>query len=503
MNKVKVLLIEANAEMEMAIPPNVAILVSAVKSAGFDVDIFSTSEYKQGSMTGDEVRVNTLQVPPAIPSEISIKLKKSKMIFDFLRKVKSYKPDIVGLSTTEATYALGLKLLDSIKDSDIFTIVGGAYSTLCPEDVIAEDSVDAVCIGEGAEALVELCQSMLSNKKNYNIKNIWFKTDSEVVKNAARPLSNIDDTPFQDWSPWSVPPRASKAMAGEIRTTALIELSRGCPFNCSFCANHYLNQTFRHNYRERSIDCFIEEIKHLHSEYNLGFIYIADETILTTSQKRFSELIDKYAAVRLPFWCQTRPEFITYEKVRALKEVGLQAINIGIESGDYEFRRKILNRSISNDAIVNGIMEAKRADVRVGANVIIGFPDESRENIFKTIELVREVNSTSTMVHLFQPYARTPLREECIKKGLIEEGHKCGDYRFDAIGTGVLSAAELRGLQRTFSLYVDASKYRWGEIEEAEHFNTKGNAKFAKLARKYQLKHFGRTSFLEKKSIFR
>jgi len=495
MNNIKVLLIEASAEMEMGIPPNVAILVAAVKSAGFDVDVFSTNEYRHGGLTGDEVRVNTLQVPPAIPSKISIKPKNSDMVSDFLKKVKSYKPDIVGLSTTEATYEAGLQLLNSIKDNDIFTIVGGAYPTLCPEDIIKEDSVDAVCIGEGAEALVELCQSMRDDKKDYKIKNIWFKVNSEIVKNPIRPLSNIDDTPFQDWSPWTIPPRAAKAMAGEIRITALVELSRGCPFNCSFCANHYLNQKFKHNYRERSIDRFIEEIQYLKKQYNLGFIYIADETILTTSEKRFAELIDKYAAVKIPFWCQTRPEFIKYEKVKLLKDVGLQAINIGIESGDYEFRKKILNRTMSHDAIVNGIRQARKADVRVGANVIMGFPGESRENVFKTIDLVREVDPTSTMVHLFQPYAKTPLREECVKRGLIEKDYKCGDYRFDAIGTGVLSVDELLGLQRTFNLYVDTPKNRWNEVEKAECLDTDGNKKFAQLARAYQLKHFGRASF--------
>jgi len=492
---IRVLLIEASSEMEMGIPPNVAILVSSVKAAGFEVNVFSTNEYKYGSVTGDEVRVNTLQVPPAVSGKTSIKPKNSDMVLDFQKIVKKYKPDIVGLSTTEATYKSGLKLLKSIKDKNIFIIVGGAYSTLCPEDVIAEDSVDAVCIGEGEGSLVELCQSMQLNKINYNIKNLWFKVDSEIVKNPIGPLSNVDDCPFQDWSPWKIPPRALKAMAGEVRITALVELTRGCPFKCNFCANHYLNQTFKHNYRERSVARFVEEIGYLRSKHNLEFIYIADETILTISQKRFLELIDKYAAVKVPFWCQSRPEFIKYEKIKLLKEVGLQAINIGIESGNYEFRKKILNRPTSDNDIINGVREAVRAGVRVGANVIIGFPGETRDHIFETIELVREANPTSTMTHLFQPYKKTPLRQECIKMGLIKEDHICGDYRTEAIGTGILSAKELLGLQRTFNLYIDLPKDRWEEIRKAESFDTKGNAKFARLAREYQLKHFGRTSF--------
>ena len=492
---VKVLLIEASSEMEMGIPPNIAILVSAVKTAGFKVDVFSTNEYKHGNITGDEVRVNTLQVPPTVSDKISIKPRNSDMVADFQRKVINYKPDIIGLSTTEATYKSGLKLLKSIKDKNIFTIVGGVYPTLCPEYVISEDSVDAVCIGEGEGPLVDLCKSIQKNKIDYKIQNIWFKVDSEIVKNPTRPLCDLDEACFQNWSPWEIPPRASKAMAGKIRTTALVELTRGCPFKCNFCANHYLNQTFKHNFRERSVNRFIEEIKYLREQYNLGFIYIADETILTISQKRFSELIDKYTEVKLPFWCQSRPEFITYKKIKLLKEVGLEAINIGIESGNCDFRKKILNRSTNDDDMINGVREAIKADVRVGANVIIGFPGESRDHIFETIELVRESKPTSTMVHLFQPYKKTPLRQECIKLELIKEDYICGDYRMEAIGTGILSATELLGLQRTFNLYVDLPKDRWDEIREAEQLDTKGNEQFAKLAKEYQLKHFGRSSF--------
>jgi anaerobic magnesium-protoporphyrin IX monomethyl ester cyclase len=491
---IRVLLIEASAEMEMGIPPNVAILVSAVKAAGFDVDVFSTNEYKHGSTTGDEVRVNTLQVPPSLLSEVSIRPKGSDMVSDFQEKVRKYEPDIIGLSTTEPTYKAGLELLRSIKDNGILTIVGGAYPTLCPEFIIKEDAVDSVCIGEGENALVELCQSMQSNKSFYDIKNMWFKKDSEIVKNPPRALCEIDDIPFQDWTPWQVPPRASKAMAGEIRTTALVELTRGCPFSCNFCANHFLNQNFKGNYRERSVGRFIEEIQHLQTKFNVAFIYIADETFLTTSQKRFKEFIDRYSQVKLPFWCQSRPESITYEKIKALKEVGLHAINIGIESGNFEFRKKILNRASTDSKIINGITEATRAGVRVGANVIIGFPGETREHIFETIELVRQANPSSTMIHLFQPYIKTPLRQECVKMGLIEEDHICGDYRMEAIGSGILSATELLGIQRTFNLYVDLPKDRWDQIRVAESFDTEGNKKYKCLAKEFQLKHFGRTS---------
>lgn len=494
---VRLLIIESGSELEMAIPPNIALLVAVVKTAGFDVKVFSTNDYKYSDLTGDEARVNTLQVPPGSDENSFIQGKKTDIEHDFLALVKEYQPHIVGLSTPEPTYELGAKLLSAAKSEGILTIAGGVYASLCPEDLINEDFIDVVCVGEGEEALVELCQSVQKNYIDYEIKNLWFKTDTGVKKNPSRSLKNVSELPFQDWSPWVIPPRASKSMAGKIRTTALVELTRGCPFNCSFCANHNLNTRFNGNYRERSIDQFVGEVRHLKEKYNVEFIYIADETILTTSGSRFQEFIEKYGEIGLPFWCQTRPEFITENKIRKLKEVGLQAINIGIESGNFEFREKILNRKISDDQIISGIQQAIESGVRVGANAIIGFPGESRDHIFETIELVRRAKPTSTMVHLFQPYKGTPLRETSVKMGLIEANHMCGDYRLEAIGTGLLTAEELIGLQRTFNLYVDLSMDRWEEIRDAEQLTKNGDVAFSRLAREYQLKHFGRTSFAE------
>jgi radical SAM superfamily enzyme YgiQ (UPF0313 family) len=405
--------------------------------------------------------------------------------------VISYKPDIIGFSSFEPTYELGLKLLRSINDKDIFTIVGGVYATLCPEKIIIEDAVDAVCIGEGEDALVELCRSIETGKINYSIPNLWFKVDSEIVKNCGRTLVNLDEIHFQDWSPWKVPPRASKAMAGKIRITALVELSRGCPYNCTYCVNEFLNDTFKGNYRERSAGRFVDEVRMLQRRYDIKFVYFVDETLLTTSKRRFEELIEKYSVLQIPFWCQSRIESLTYEKVKLLKEIGLQAINIGIECGNEKFRKKILHRRSSNSGLIQGVQEAKRAGVRVGANVIIGLPGESRNEIFETIELIREAQPTSTMVHLFQPYEKTPMREESIKMGLIKDDFICGDYRFEPLGTGQVSSRELIGIQRVFNLYVDHPKNRWDEISEAES----DDSKFAKLAREYQLKHYGRSSF--------
>jgi radical SAM superfamily enzyme YgiQ (UPF0313 family) len=546
----RVLLIEGGSELEAGIPPNMAIMVGSIKNAGHEVRIFSLNDYKSQIKTGDEVRVDTLQVPPTDEEQL-YKLKNTNIKEDFKAMIKEFRPNIVGATATEPTYLMGLSLIKLVEDrKDIFKIVGGAHTTLNQGRVMNESCLDAICISEGHEAVVQLCDyirdgKMLLNGEDFdfkiisNIFNLWIKQPKtkKIIKNPTK-LFDVNKTPLQDWSAWQVPPRASKAMRGTIKKTALVELTRGCPYKCTYCANVFFNEHFKGTdpetgkkhtyYRERSVDRFVEEIIYLRDKHDVEYIYIGDETIMTTSKKRFQDFMDKYPTTAksngngktngngngshmkgLPFWCETRPESMTYERVKGFVDVGMAAVNIGVESGNEEFRRTKLHRNVTNERMIRGIADAIKANANIGANVIIGFPGETKDMIFETIDLVRAarqvasdqlgeekaIEKLSSMIHLYQPYSGTPLRQEAIDMGLIPEDYISGDYRMDSIGTGKMSGDELKGLQRTFNLYVDSPKQLWDDIKIAEKFTDEGNAKFAEYAKKYQLKHFGRTSF--------
>ena len=540
--KTRVLLIEGGSELEAGIPPNLGILVASINKAAHQVRVFSLNDYKSQTMTGDEIRVNTLQVPPS-QEDVIYKVKDTDIREDFIALIKEYQPHIVGLTATEPTYLLGKSLIDLIANrKDILKIAGGAHVTINPDLVIAEKCLDAICVGEGDELLVTLCERIKNgeilldgldhNEKAIKINNLTIKQpeSKKIIKNPTV-LLDVNKAPFQDWSAWSVPPRASKSMRGKIRKTALVELTRGCPYKCTYCANVFFNKAFKETnketgkgqtfYRERKIDNFIAEVIYLRNKHGIEYVYIGDETIMTTSQPRFEEFVLKYPKTSLtnekgnasgkglPFWCQTRPEAMTYERVKGFLGVGMSAINVGVESGNEEFRKKKLHRRPSNEMVIHGMSEAIRAGANIGANVIIGFPGETREMIFESIEMVRKVKERasehvgeklasqrlSIMVHLFQPYAGTPMRQVAIDMGLIPPDYVCGDYRMDPQGTGYVGPEELKGLQRTFNLYVENPKEMWGDIKIAESLGDKGNSMFYEMASKYQMYRFGRSSF--------
>src|SRR4030043_484558 len=133
MKDFKVLLIYANTTMDTLIPSSIAALSAYVKKDGYQVKVFDTTFYKTRDITGDDARVETLQVKKTDFAELGIYLNKTDIVEDFIKTVKEYKPDLIGLSAVSVTYLVGLNLLKSIADFNIPTIVGGVHASISPE----------------------------------------------------------------------------------------------------------------------------------------------------------------------------------------------------------------------------------------------------------------------------------------------------------------------------------------------------------------------------------
>ncbi len=492
MGQFKVLLIHANSTLDTMIPPNLAIMNAFLKRAGIEVKLFDTTFYKTREKTGDDARVNTLQVKETNFEDLGIRLNETDMYDDFMKIVKEYEPDLIGLSAVSLTYPFGIEFFRRLRNEGIHipTIVGGIHATVSPNEVFGEECVDYICIGEGEQALVELCEALQNNGDTTNIKNIWAKKEGRAYKNEVRPPIDINNLPFQDWSIFDEK-RVFKPMGGKIRRVGTFELDRGCPYSCTYCSNHFWNKMYHgKNYRQKDIKKFIEEVKYMKEKYNLEFVYLASETFLASNDERFKEFVKLWGEeIKLPFWCQTRPETMTEDRIRMLKELGMHSIGMGLESGSPEVRR-ILNRHMTNEQIIKAFEACRKVGVKVGVNNIIGVPGEDREQIFETIELNRIIDAKNIMTHIFNAYRGTPLYDECIRKGYLKEGQEGGDYRQDyALNLPNMSKEDILGLQRTFALYVKMPKERWLEILKAEKFDEKGNAIFQKLKEEYTEKY--------------
>lgn len=234
------------------------------------------------------------------------------------------------------------------------------------------------------------------------------------------------------------------------------------------------------------------EMKHLVKKYRPDYINFNSETFLAKPVEELKEMAEGYKEVGVPFWCQTRPETITEEKIRLLKEMGCNSMNFGIEHGNEEFRKKVLKRYGSNQQLIEGIRLAEKYQIPYTVNNIIGLPDETRELVFDTIELNRQLNPRTINCHFFTPYKGTDLYKYCLEKGYLSQDAKIIQGLTDAVPLKMdsISYEELKGLQRTFPLYTRLPKSEWPEIKIAEKFDEEGNIMFEKYKKIYQEKYF-------------
>lgn len=484
----RVLLINCNTMMDTLITAGISILAACLKREGIDVRLFDTTFYKTADRTGDEARAYTLQVKKTDFKELGIVPKETDVIEDFRKEVEQYRPHLIGLSCIEVTYKLGIEMLQAVRHTGIPTIVGGVYATFSPHIVIREDCVDMVCVGEGELALTELCKKMRDGGDITNIQNIWIKKDGLLYKNEPRRAIDMRDLPFQDWTIYDRR-RFWKPMGGKISVTGTFEMNRGCPYSCTFCVNSGFNKLYRDKggyYREQDIPRLIDEMLEKKEKYNLQFLYLVAESFLTTTKKRIAEFIRLFPQVGLPFWIEARPESITEEYVEILESIGCEGISIGIESGNDRIRRDILGRNVSNDTTIRAFKMFENSKIRVSANNIIGFPTETRENIFETIELNRQINTKGVMVSFFSPYRGCTLREVCELEGYLKEEDIAKDYRLaPTLDLPQLSLKELEGLQRTFPLYVKFPKSEWPLIRICEGRGPEADKLYEEMARIY------------------
>ncbi|MAF95524.1 MAG: hypothetical protein CMM60_07200 [Rhodospirillaceae bacterium] len=489
MPKIRVLLINCNTMLDTLVTAGIGILSACTKEAGHDLQLFDTTFYRTADVSGDQARAAALQVKETNFADLGIEPNEEDVIEDFVKTVKAYQPHLIGLSSIEVTHRLGIRLLDAVRDSGIPTVVGGPYATFAPEIVIRSPSVDMVCVGEGELALVELCDRLAKGEDIAAIGNLWVKQDGRILRNPVRKPIDLASLPRQDWSVYDER-RFWKPMGGNISVTGTFEMNRGCPYTCTFCINSGFDKLYGGlggYYREQDVERMVDEMAEKKEHYNLVYVYLVAESFLTTSRKRIRTFSRLYREkVGLPFWVEARPESINEEKVNLLNETGCEGISVGVESGNFKLRKDVLGRNVADRTIQKAFELLRKTGIRVSANNIIGFPTETREMIFDTIRLDRELDPHGVMVSFFSPYKGATLRDMCQELGYIEDEDIALDYRLGpTMDMPQMSAEQLVGLHRTFPLYVKFPESEWKHIETAESDTPEGNAAFKEYSERY------------------
>lgn len=419
----KILFIYPNEEGYPIIPLGISTLSALLKNKGHEVLLFDTT-FMVNHRIDNEAREKTKQVKDVDVTEY---WGKDKLDIDkcFVDCLKDNNPDIIAFSVIENNYGTTKRLLGLINNSKIITLIGGLFPTVAPHMFKCLDRVDIICIGEGEKAIVELADKIDLGVSIDTINNLIVKKDNYFITNKLG--TYYDWNPYID-SDWTLfdNRHIDKPFMGKMYRTGFFEISRGCPFACSYCINKKCQEVFKNlgNYhRQKPLDLSVSEIKIKKDKYGLELIFFNDENFFSISKERFNEFKKIYEDnVGLPFFLMSRATSFTDEIiVSKLKEMGCITIGIGIEHGNEKIRNGLMNKKISNDVYKKAFANCRKYGIRTTANIMIGMPFETEDNIMESVEFCKAIEPDSLSISIFAPYYGTKLRDVCVSNGFMED----------------------------------------------------------------------------------
>jgi anaerobic magnesium-protoporphyrin IX monomethyl ester cyclase len=338
------------------------------------------------------------------------------------QKTQDYQPDVVGFSTTSFNFQNSLKLARFLRkfypDPKIPFIWGGVHPTLLPEESLIEPLVDAVCIGEGELAFPEYLLKLQNGQEPYGVAGIWFKnSQGRIIKNPLRPFNqDINSLPMPGWDHFEIDRYMLSGYWGQMGFFA----SRGCPYQCTFCASPSLGRKIPGQYyRTKDPALLIDEIKTFKNKYfkNHGHmhIYFQDETF-GINREHFEEIcarliMDKECA-NITWSCETRADVITKEWAQLACEARCTLVQLGIESANEEIRNRVYNKNISQESIFSAVQNLRKFRIEVVFLLMQGCYKETQKTVEENLRLVETTQPLTICLFTYHPTPGTKLFED-------------------------------------------------------------------------------------------
>ncbi|MCD6483519.1 MAG: cobalamin-dependent protein [Candidatus Odinarchaeota archaeon] len=340
----------------------------------------------------------------------------NKTFEDLHRELIHYDPDVVGITATTSMIPDAYILARMAKEinPNIIILVGGPHVTFVPEQTLKEcPEIDIVVRGEGEQTFAELLDEIEKQKEFKKVLGLTYRDRDGTIKSTGpRPLiANVDNIPFPafDLINWDAY-KFSGVRYGTIIT------SRGCPFQCIFCSS---SLQFGKKYRAHSAERVLREIKILYDEYRIREIEFLDDTF-TLNRKRARKIADMIINEGFDLSWSVSSRVDTFDKMTGerMHKAGAHTIYFGLESGtqkilDYIGKRITLHQS--RDAV----RMAKKIGLQTLGSFIIGFPQETKEDIKKTINFAKHVGVDYAQFTVATPFPGTKLWYEALAKNLL------------------------------------------------------------------------------------
>lgn len=344
-------------------------------------------------------------------------------VVDYSVEPKAYLPkaDIIGITATTASIRSAWKIAKRAKKLGAITIIGGPHVSALPEESACLPQVDFVCIGEGEETMLELCQAIKRGKKNFEeIRGLCLKKGRKVVYTRPRPfITNLDSLPLPAYHFFKLFLYTSAQPLISTRKPAMgIITSRGCPFSCKFC----YKGTFGRNWRPRGVENVLAEWEYLVKELKIAEIALMDDTFnldIDRAIKICQEIRRRGLVIPWRSSSGIRADKAPKKLLRAMKKSGCYHIAFGVESGVQRVL-DLMGKELNLKDVVKTFKTCRQLGISTMAFFMIGNPGETQEDIKKTIDFSIKLDPNFAQFTVSTPFPGTQIFNLIKKKGKIK-----------------------------------------------------------------------------------
>jgi len=334
--------------------------------------------------------------------------------------ISETKPEVVGITSRSVQVPSALKVAELVKgcNEHIRVVVGGIHGTARPQD-FDYPFIDDVVQGVGEWQ----CNKMLYGPKSYPL-----------------PKCTLDKLP--------IPDRSLFMEEYDLEGLGHMVTTRGCPFQCSFCAQSVM---WGHRVRYRSPNNILKEMQYLNKQYGVKDFTFWDDSFTVKHQRVLDLcdlLIEKHWQYGWKWRCDTRMDLLNLNLVQRMLYSGCHRMSLGVESGSPRIlamvRKGETVEEIKEKAKL--LRNARRAynGLKWRIYLMTGFPTETEEEVRMSWDLAKELQPDRICLSNFVYYPGTQIYEEGLEKGWID------GYRWEEH-----SHQTFTGIAKEFAQWVD------------------------------------------------
>ncbi|MBN1384041.1 MAG: B12-binding domain-containing radical SAM protein [Elusimicrobia bacterium] len=377
---------------------------------------------------GEEVRILDLKCPKYENKDNPQKNYEDTLI----NTISDFQPDIIGFGCLfSGNFPELLKLANISKKNfrDIPIVIGGIHPTIYAAEILKNcPSIDWAILGEGEESVVQLINSIKSD--TYKFEKIdgfaYRKNEKPIVNLKTSFIKNPDTIPFPaydlidlkdyyvDTSAWHNPKKLP------INTSVPIITSRSCPNRCRFCSMYMVMGP---HWRPRSPKNVVEEIEFVYNKYNHRHFSFMDDN-LTLKKSHAMEICNQIIKKNLTIQFETPNGLaintLDEEVLDALVAAGMVRTGLAIESGSDFIRNKIMRKNLSKEKIYQVVdLTRKYKDLFVTAFFIMGMPEETKETLMDTYNMIKDINVNKVILMNIVPFPGTEVFKQALSDNLL------------------------------------------------------------------------------------